>query len=250
MKIISFLAQKGGNAKTTSAAAVGQLLNRTGNRVLFIDLDPQGDLADTLGGTGSKTILNVLKGDQIQDATIATPYGDLLQSDAELNLYKLDPETILRAIRSNAQTWDYCIIDNPPELSAITAASIYAADYIVMPAQAERFSIKALSQLFNTIDTIRSTTGHAGRVLGVLITRYNNRAIISRQARQFIQDTARAAGTDLFNTEIRECTAIKEAQAEEKDIYTYAPKSNAATDYRSVTSEMLERIHAAETGSK
>ena len=246
MKIIAFLAQKGGNGKTSSAAAVGQLLNRTGNKVLFIDMDQQGNLSDILQASGSQTISDVLNGTaKIQDAAILTPYGHLLSAD-ETGGLNPDPEEFRKILKTAGKKWDYCIIDNPPELSAITAASIYASDFIIMPAQAERFSIKAISQLFNTINTIRDTAGHAGRVLGVLITRYDRRTIISRQALQFIRETAQAAGTDLFSTQIRECTAIKEAQVEEKDIYSYAPKSNAAADYRAVTSEMLERIHETE----
>lgn len=248
MKIISFLAQKGGTGKTTSAASVGQALARSGNKVLFVDLDTQANLTDVLAdnATPNGTILNVLQGEiPALDAVTPTQYGDLLASDPEIDLFQPGIKDLAQALKKAGRKYDFCIIDNPGDLSALTAASIYAADYIIIPIQAERFSIKAVTQLLNTIDTIKAETGHAGDVLGVLCTRFSARTVISRQARKYLQDVAKQGGTSLFNTDIRECTAIKEAQAEGTDIFSYDPRSNAAADYRAVTAEALERIHAA-----
>lgn len=256
MKIISFLAQKGGTGKTTTAANIGTCLTRQGFTVLFIDLDQQGNLADVLAPseTGKGTILNVLKGEtDLQDAAVITEYGDLVFSDPEQYLYEPEPRDLANVIRTAADKYDYCIIDNPPQLTGWTAASIYAADYIVMPTQADVFGTKSITQLLNTVNTIRATTGHAGHVTGVLLTRYNGRTVLARQAREYLKKTAKDAGTALFSTDIRECNAIKEAQASGDDLYTYAPKSNAARDYRAVTTELLERINETEqqpTGHK
>lgn len=256
MKIISFLAQKGGTGKTTTAANIGAALTRQGFTVLYIDLDQQGNLTDTLAPSAADqgTILNVLNREtDLQTAAAMTPCGDIVAADPELNLYEPEPHDLANVISNAAGKYDYCIIDNPPQLTGWTAASIYAADYIVIPTQADVFGTKAVKQLINTVDTIRATTGHAGHVTGVLLTRYNGRTVLARQAREYLKKTAKDAGTALFNTDIRECNAIKEAQAAGENLYTYAPRSNGATDYRAVTAELLERIHETEqqpTGRK
>lgn len=247
MIIITLLAQKGGTGKTTSSAAIGQYLNKIGKRVLFVDLEPQADLSDTLGADGNRTIYDVLT-HETTAAQAITPVQDgfIIQSDLELSLYTPDNVTDLYECLKGITDYDYCIIDNAPNLSMITLNSIYAADYIIIPAQAEIFSIKAINKLFDTIETVKENAGRAGRVLGVLITRYNGRQIISRQARGHMEKQAKDNGTALFSSEIRECTALKEAQAAGQDIFTYAPKSNAAADYRAVTAEVLERINTLE----
>lgn len=249
MKIITCLAQKGGTGKTTTAANIGTALTRQGFTVLFIDLDQQGNLTDTIAPSAADqgTILDILQGKtDLLRAAVDTPCGAIVCADPELNLYEPEPQDLYNMIRAAGMVtglYDYCIIDNPPQLSAWTAASIYAADYIVIPAQADKYGTKSVKQLINTVDTIRATTGRAGHVLGVLLTRYNGRTVLARQAREYLQKTAQDAGTALFCTEIRECNAIKEAQAAGIDLYSYAPRSNAAADYRAVTAEMLERIH-------
>ena len=247
MYIITLLAQKGGTGKTTSAAAIGQYLNKIGKKVLFVDLEPQADLSYMLGADGNATIYDVLT-HKIKAKQAITPIQDgfIIQSDPELNLYTPESVTELSKCLKGITGYDYCIIDNAPNLSMTTLNSIYAADYIVIPAQAETLSIKAIDQLFNTISMVKKNAGRAGRVLGVLITRYNGRTIISRQARNHIEKQAKNNGTALFSSEIRECTAIKEAQAAGQDLFTYDAKSNAAADYRAVTAELLERINAAE----
>ena len=252
MKIISYLAQKGGTGKTTTALCTGQALSRMGHRVLFVDLDPQGNLTDVLlPGSSGFTVTDVLNGSAtVRETATVTQYGDIIRSDPDMDPDAITPDQLTKALKNESSQWDFCIIDNAPSLSGMTICSIYAADYLILPTQADRFGIKAVNQLLATIKATERTQGHAGAVLGVLLTRYSNREIISRQARQTLRETVKNAGSDLFQTEIRQCVSIKESQAAGMDVYTYAPKSNAAIDYRAVTAEMLERIHEKETASE
>lgn len=253
MNIISFIAQKGGTAKTTSALNIGTALARQGFSVLFVDLDQQGNLTDTLAPSAADpgTVLDVLQQKtDLQSAAVITPAGDLLRADPEISSYEPEPEELADMLKAAAGKYDYCIIDTHPEISARTAACIYAADYIVIPTNADKFGISAVMQLFNTVDTIRTTTGHAGRVIGVLLTLYNGQTILARQAREHLRKAAKEAGTALFSTEIRNCNAIKEAIAAGEDLYTYEPRSNGAADYRAVTAELLERMNGQQKPSR
>lgn len=253
MKIITFLTQKGGTAKTTSAANIGTALTRQGFKVLFVDFDQQSDLTDTIAPSAqiNGTVLDVLHGDvSLQDAVINTPYGDIIPGDIELMSYEPDPDELYDAIRaagSAANNYDFCIFDSSPELSARTVSCIYASDYIVITAQPAIYDTKAAKCFLNTVETIRQTAGRAGKVIGILVTRFRPREVLARQARDYLSAIAKQAGTEVFSTEIREGTAIKEAIATGTDIYTYAPRSNGAADYRAVTAELLERIHDNET---
>jgi len=246
MNIITFLTQKGGTAKTTSTANIGTALTRQGYSVLFVDLDQQGDLTDVLAPVAPDqgTILDALQGRADLESVIQpTPYGDIVPADLALNLYNPEPQDLAQLLQQVANKYDFCVIDNHPEISSRTAASVYAADYIVIPTNADRFGIKAVYQVFNTIDTIKNETGHAGHIAGVLITLYDGRTVLARQAREHLQGIAKQAGTEIFHTPVRRYTDMKESQAASMDLYSYAPNSNAAADYRAVTAELLERIH-------
>lgn len=221
-----------------------------GYSVLFIDLDPQGNLTDVLMPSASGlTISDVMNGKATaKDAAIATEYGDLIRNDPNMDPEEIRPDQLAEALSDDPSAWDYCVIDNGPSLNSLTICSIYAADFLILPTQAARFGIKAVNQMLTTIRATEEAEGHAGSVLGVLLTQYNTRAIISKQARQSLRESVKAAGSDMFTTEIRQCVSIPEAQAAGTDVYSYAPRSNAAIDYRAVTTEMLERIHARESG--
>ena len=250
MKIITFLTQKGGTAKTTNTANIDTALTRQGKSVLFIELDQQGDLTDILAPSAPDqgTLLDALQGRADLESVIQpTPYGDIVKPDPELNEYIPEPQELAQVLRQVAGKYDYIVIDNPPQLTAWTAASICAADYIVIPTIADTFGIKAARKMLNTVKTVNDETGHTGRIAGVLITLYDGRTVLARQARTHLQEIARQAGTVLFSTPVRLYTAMKEFIAAGTDLYTYDPQSNAAADYRAVTAELLERIHDNET---
>lgn len=253
MNIITFLTQKGGTAKTTSTANIGTALTRQGYSVLFVDLDQQGDLTDVLAPSAPDhgTMLDALQGRaDLESVIVPTPYGDIVRPDPELNEYIPEPQELAQVLRQVAGKYDYIVIDNPPQLTAWTAASICAADYIVIPTIADTFGIKAARKMLNTVKTVNAETGHNGRIAGVLITLYDGRTVLARQARTVLQEIARQAGTEIFSTPIRQYTAMKEFVAADTDLYTYDPQSNAAADYRAVTAELLERIHMEKTPKK
>lgn len=253
MITIAVIAQKGGVGKTTSAQAIGVgLAKYHGAKVLFIDADAQGNLSRSMEadntGTAGADALEIMTGRATAaEAVQHTPHGDIIASSPALSgaereptLTKVGREYRLRkALEAISGEYDYCIIDTPPVLSIITVNALTACDKAIIPVQADDYSLESLSRLRETIETVRAYCNPFLQVDGILLTRYNGRAVISREIAEMMEAEASALSTRIYSTHIRECTAVKEAQALRDDIYSYSPRSNAAKDYRAVIDEMI-----------
>lgn len=249
---IAVTAQKGGTGKTTTAQALGVgLAKYLSKRVLLVDLDAQGNLSRSMeadySGTSGADALEVLTGRITAERAIQhTPHGDIIAAspalsgaDREPTLSKVGREYRLKkALEAVSALYDYCIIDTPPALSIITVNALTAADRVIIPAQADDYSLEALSRLRETLETVKAYCNPSLQVDGILLTRYNGRAVISREIADMMGEEASALNTRIYQTRIRECTAIKEAQALREDIYSYSPRSNAARDYKALLEEM------------
>lgn len=252
MVTVAVTAQKGGTGKTTTALAIGiGLAKYYSAKVLFVDLDAQGNLsrsmeADYSGTTGADT-LEVLTGRAtVTESIQRTAHGDIVASSPALNgadtapeLTKVGREYRLRkALESVSGQYDYCILDTPPALSIVTVNALTAADRVIIPAQADDYSLDSLERLRETTETVKAYCNPSLQVDGILITRYNGRAILGREIADLMTQAAERMETRLYQTRIRECTALKEAQAVREDIYSYSPRSNAAKDYRALLEEL------------
>ena len=249
MEILTIINQKGGVGKSTTAAALGAGLIRKGFKVLYIDLDPQGNLTYSLGadaaGLAGATALDVLmKAATIEGAAVSVDGAELVPSTpalagADMALTATGKEYRLKkALAALGDKYDYCIIDTPPALGILTVNALTAASGAIIPAQADIFSLQGIAQLYCTIDAVKQYTNPALEIVGILLTRWSGRAIISRDIMELLDETAAKLQTRLFAAKIRECIAIKEAQAERVNIYDYAPKSNAAADYWAFVEEI------------
>ncbi len=246
-QIITVANQKGGVGKSTTAYAVGKGIMERGFRVLFIDLDPQSNLSYTIQADDTKPTayeLLTLKA-PIQGLIQQTAGGDILPSSAMLSVADVEVTAIGKEFRlkealvSLIGSYDYIIIDTPPSLGILTINALVASDAIIIPAQADVYSLQGIGQLYSTIDAVKRYCNPNLKVLGIVLTRYTPRSILSRDMSQIIEETAQKMQTKVFHTVIRECIALKEAQASRSDIFCYAPKSNAAADYRSLIAEIL-----------
>ena len=137
-------------------------------------------------------------------------------------------------------TYDYCIIDTPPALGIVTINALTACQGAIIPAQADIYSLQGISQLNGTIQTVKKYCNPHLKVMGIVLTRYSARSIISREVAEMIDATAAQLNTKLYKAKIRECTALKEAQATRQSIFKYAPRSNATADYKALIEEIME----------
>lgn len=247
--IISIANQKGGVGKSTTAHALGAGLHLKGHRVLLVDLDPQGNITYTTGvNTTEGSAYELLTGKATTaEAIQQTDLGAIIP--AGRGLTRLDIELtstgkeyrLKEALDPLRKEYDYIVIDTPPALGLLTINALTASDTVIIPAQADIYNLQGIGQLYETIETVKKYCNPALRLRGILLTRHNTRTVLSRDIAEMIEATADKINTFVYKAVIRECVALKEAQASKKDIYTYAPRSNASKDYLTFIGELIER---------
>lgn len=248
MKTYAIINQKGGVGKSTTAHAIGAGLARAGHAVLYVDLDAQGNLSFSMGADAkaAQNALSVLlEPSTMKDAIQAAPGGAILPSSpflatADAALTETGKEYRLKeALEAVQGEYAFCIVDTPPALGVLTINALTACSSCIIPAQADVFSLQGVLQLAGTIGSVRRYCNPGLEVDGLLLTRYNPRAVLARDMAALAQKTAEQMGSRVYQAAIRECTALKEAQAMKQDIFTYSPRSNAATDYAALVDEIL-----------
>ena len=247
-QIISIINQKGGVGKSTTAQSLAAGLALKGFRVLLIDMDSQGNVSFSAGSERqSETILEVLTLEvAAADAIQHLDHYDIIPASislagADMKLTEMGKEYRLKeALEPIKGNYDFIIIDTPPALGILTINALTASGGVVIPAQADIYSVDAIGQLYNTIKAVKQYTNKSLVIRGILLTRHNDRTVLSRDIVGMIEKTAIGIGTKLYRTSIREAIAIKEAQTCQTDIFDYAPKSNAAMDYMAFLEEFLE----------
>jgi chromosome partitioning protein len=239
---------KGGVGKSTTADALADGLVLRSYKTLLIDFDPQGSLSTTADQSKSTSYevitkqIDIMKAIQQREnrADILPASKSLSRLNAELidtgKEYKLK-EVIAPALAH----YDYIIIDTPPALGVLTVNALTASNSLIIPAQADIFSLQGIGQIMESVDAIRLYTNPNIKLMGVLLTRHNARSILTRDMADFAQQTADTIGTFLYKDVIREAIVVKEAQANRLSIYEYAPNSNPAIDYKAFTAEFIER---------
>lgn len=239
--------RKGGTGKTTTAQALVCGLTRKGKRVLAVDMDAQRNLSTAMGAQDGITIYDVLTGaGKPTDAIQKTAAGDIIPaakalSAADTAIKDTGKEYKLKEALDVIQMiygYQYVIIDCPPALGVLTVNALTAADAVIVPAQADLFSLTGIEDLLEAIEPVKKYCNPKLRVDGILLTRYNSRAVLSRDVYQLAQQMAQQLGAKVYQTAIREGIAIKEAQAAKVSIFDYAPAANVTKDYEAFIDEI------------
>ena len=248
---IAIANQKGGVAKTSTCLAVGAELVKRGHKVLLVDLDAQGNLTYAIRGNGDAgnvlaALLHPKKAGAEQqkagDFTLLASVPGLAGADTILT--QIGKEHRLKeALESLQDGFDFCLIDCPPSLGILTICALTASKFVLVPCQADPFSLQGIRQLAATAQAVKTYTNPALKFLGLVITRWNGRTVVRRELADVLTETAAEMGAELFKTRIRESVSVIEAAAVRKPLAEYAPGSNAAADYKKLTDEILTRIN-------
>lgn len=256
-QVITVTNQKGGTGKTTTALFTAYGLANRGYSVLLIDLDSQADATYTTKAKydKDKTSLEVLLKDvKPADAIVPTTARrlsgkvDLIPASPQLATLDLlitkrqllDPQYNLDdALQDIRYNYDYIVLDTPPALSTAVLNALTASDYVVVPAQADIFSLKGLGQLAQTITAVKRRSNTRLKVAGILLGRYDKRTNFTKAVTDMLKDTSAQLDTQVFDTKTREAIAVKEAQGKRTDLFSYAPSANVTADVNSYINELI-----------
>lgn len=245
--VYAIINQKGGVGKSTTAEALAAGLSLKGFKTLSIDLDAQANMSYTAGAkTDGATALGVLVGETVATAAIQhTASGDIIAASkalagADAFIADTGKEYRLReALEAIKPAYDYIIIDTPPALGILTVNALTACDGVIIPAQADVYSLQGVEQLAETMKPVKKYCNPALSVEGILLTRYSPRSVLSRDVAELAGQLAAKLGTKLFKATIREAIVVKEAQISQQSLYSYAPKANVTEDYSRFIAELI-----------
>lgn len=249
MQIITISNQKGGVGKTTTAHALLTGLANMGYKVLALDADPQTNLTYTTGINMDDTpdLYNLLKKQasflevvqQVKPGFDIIP-GSLDLAGADMEFTAAGREYMIReALEPVKEKYDFCIIDTPPTLGILTVNALTASHKIIVPMAADVYSLQGLSQLQGMVENVKKYCNPGLTIDGLLLTKYSDRAIINRNLKDSLQQTATQLHTRLYKTTIREAVAVKEIQFLQSDIFTEYPKAKVTEDYKQFFKEFL-----------
>jgi len=249
--IIALTNQKGGVGKTTTSSALAAGLSSFyDKKILAIDLDPQGSLGFSLGLDIEEchTIYDVLTGQiPIQDAIQETDYCDIITSNillsgAELEFTSSDRDVLLKkALAPIAGNYDYIIIDTPPALNILTVNAYATSDHLIIPMAPEILSLLGVSQLKETVDSVRQSVNPNLNILGIILTKFNPRTLLAREVKEMADNIAAQMGTHVFDVQIRTSVTVAEAPAHGLSVFDHAPHANPSIDYKSFVKEVVSR---------
>src|SRR3989442_3698985 len=250
--IITIANQKGGVGKTTTAINLSAALAHRGKRTLLIDLDPQANATIAFYDAGhiSTSMFEVLSDSRVGLSAVikATKDPMLFVGPGRLALAKLEqvlagqfdaPYRLKDALAPVLKDFDYVVIDTPPSLGILTVNALVASTHLVVPIQAAYFAIEGTDDLLETYERIRARPNPGLKVLVVVITLFDKRTNISRDTHGQIRTVF---GEVLFKTKIGKNVRLEESPAYKETIFSFAPKSPGAVEYKKLATEVIQRV--------
>jgi len=252
VKSIAVINQKGGVGKTTTTVSIGASLAQRGLRVLLLDMDPQANLTlhlDRRPDLESKTMTNLLVDDApLKDMVVPTSTQGMFLVPADTSLSgveqvlanRIGRETILREAFEDYEgpTWDYILIDCPPALGVLSANALVTVDQVIIPMQAEYFSMQGMTKLMEVMQLVQRRLNPRLEICLILPCMVNKRTNLTSEV---LAELRHHFGEVLASTSIRSNVKLAEAPSFGRTIFEHAPESNGAQDYEAVTDEFLAR---------
>lgn len=251
-KVLAITNQKGGVGKTTTAVNLSAFLAIKGQKVLLLDIDPQGNSTSGLGVNKhriKKCIYNVLVDEFPVDAIIVpTSIKNLDVAPATIQLAGAEIElvpTVSREVRLRTQLqsvrdeYDFIIIDCPPSLGLLTINALTASDSVIVPIQCEYYALEGLSQLVNTVNLVQKHLNPKLVFEGALLTMYDARTNLSNQV---VEEVKNFFGTKVYKTIIPRNVRLSEAPSHGQSILEYDSKSKGSEVYEALAEEVLGNV--------
>ena len=250
-KVITVSNQKGGTGKSAMSFEIGKILSKD-NRVLFIDLDGQGDLTRTLLKEDDHPLvstLDVLKGEiDAREAvlninshvSLLPSTDDLLRADIDLtNKGRQVSECLNHAIESLKNEYDYVVVDTPPNLGVLTINALKSADLIYIPMLAENNSIDGLLNFIKAFTAVNDTREDRAVIEGIIVTRWDGRSTINKGMMESIEAIADKLSVEVYP--IKETVKLREAHYYGKSITEYTPKNAVSKQLVDMVNHLNER---------
>jgi chromosome partitioning protein len=258
-RVLVLANQKGGVGKTTTAINLGTALAAIGERVLIIDLDPQGNASTGLGidrKNRQTSTYHVLAGEaSLEESITETVVPGLSVAPSTLDLLGIELEIANERNRAHrlrsaikelstsevSEPFTYVLIDCPPSLNLLTINALTAADAVLVPLQCEFFALEGLSQLLKTVEQVRSALNPELTIHGVVLTMFDPRNNLSGQV---VADVRQFMGTKVYETMIPRNVRVSEAPSHGKPVLLYDLKCAGSQAYLRLASEVIQRERA------
>jgi chromosome partitioning protein len=261
-RVLALANQKGGVGKTTTAINLGTALAAIGERVLIVDLDPQGNASTGLGIdrksrristydvlVGAETLGSAVLDTAVPRLSVAPSTLDLLGVELEIAAEKDRAYRLRNAIRQmhaerlekGLEGFSYVLVDCPPSLNLLTINAMSAADAVLVPLQCEFFALEGLSQLLKTVEQVRSALNPRLSIHGVVLTMFDPRNNLSTQV---VKDVRDFMGEKVYETVIPRNVRVSEAPSYGKPVLLYDLKCSGAQAYLRLASEIIQRERA------
>ena len=250
-RIIAVANQKGGVGKTTTSINLSACLAEAGQKVLVVDVDPQGNTTSGLGvdkNNVENTIYELMLGECTVDEAIIKNVLDNLDvmpstvnlAGAEIDLIGVEEREyiIQKEINSVKDNYDFVIVDCPPSLSMLTVNAMTASDTVLVPIQCEYYALEGLSQLIHTINLVKKRLNPDLEMEGVVFTMYDARTNLSLQVVENVKENLKQT---IYKTIIPRNIRLAEAPSHGVPINIYDPKSAGAESYRLLADEVIHR---------
>ena len=252
MKILAITNQKGGVGKTTTSVNLAACLATLGQRVLLIDLDPQGNATTGCGIFKKEALPSVyqilLGAATLEQATIKTEFGfDVIPANRELagaEVELIDVGQRERRLKEalDGQAYDFVLIDCPPALNLLTVNALAAAQAVMIPMQCEYYALEGLTDLVTTLRKVRANLNPALEIEGLLRTMYNSQSTLNQQVSAELE--SHFSGK-VYRTVIPRNVRLAEAPSYGKPVIAFDKTSKGALSYLALAEEMLDRIGGA-----
>ncbi len=251
--IIAIFNQKGGVGKSTATSNLMAGLTMKGKKVLGIDIDSQCHLTKFCGinSENENTIIDLLMNEtSAEEAIKSTRFGDIIPCDRNLQIVvskfvaDFNNAYAFRDVLKNIKDkYDYVLIDCPPNANQVTTSALIASDYIIIPTEAEYFSLDGVAEIARTIQSVKMHLNPNLQVLGILISKYQPRRISTRKYEQNLNNIAdKVFNSKVFDAKITSTVTVPDSQAYKQSVFEYDKNSKVAKNFMSFVEEVIKGV--------